>query len=149
MKFPWSVLVVFILIGPAVHAQYSASQVKMVNAMRTFDELMAASYPEGDARCQITKDGVVEQWDSTFTVRFAFDLRDIDFEKAEVVQVEKSDYYAIFLPCRFDQNCIERASTGKKAKYFRSTNAFLMPAMKQKQLASLMDALVNIQRLLP
>lgn len=149
MKIPWSVLVVFMLIGQAVHAQYSASQVKMVNAMRTFDGLMAVSYPEGDARCQITKDGVVEQWDSTFTVRFAFDLRDIDLEKAEVVQVEKSDYYAIFLPCRFDQNCIERATTGKKTKYFRSTNAFLMPAMKQKQLASLIDALVNIQRLLP
>ncbi|MBS4057170.1 MAG: hypothetical protein KGZ82_07635 [Bacteroidales bacterium] len=149
MKTFWLVLLVFVLGIQPVWAQYSASQVKMVNAMRTFDELMAVSYPEGDARCQITKDGVVEQWDSTFTVRFAFDLRDIDFEKAEVVQVEKSDYYAIFLPCRFDQNCIERATTGKKTKYFRSTNAFVMPAMKQKQLGSLMDALINIQRLLP
>jgi hypothetical protein len=133
------------LLKPFVSAQNTTERLKLAISIEKAEKIFYNGAITRNAYCHITNSGQITEIDSTYSYYLTYNLKEIDLELTEIVELTDPDAVALLVRCKRNERCIQFRSFGKKERSYPSFEVFVSDGIEKDSLNQLLFQLKEIQ----
>ncbi|MBS4059736.1 MAG: hypothetical protein KG029_05015 [Bacteroidetes bacterium] len=138
------VFLMFILTG-SLSGQNRSNRLKLAMAIESSEKIFFEGASDRNASCHITFTGQITETDSTYGYSLTYNLKEIDLDQTEIVNLSDPDAVALLVRCKSNERCIQFKPFDKKQRSYPSFEVFVKDGTDKTTLESLLLHLKEIQ----
>lgn len=142
------ILILLVFLIGSLSAQSQSERLKLAMSIESAEKIFYDGASTRNASCHITNSGQIAEIDSTFSYILKYNLKEIDLELSEIVEMTNPDAVALLIRCKKNERCIQFKSFGKRERSYPSFEVFVRDGTDKTNFELLLLQLKEIQRIL-
>ncbi|MDO8897424.1 MAG: hypothetical protein Q7V19_07215 [Bacteroidales bacterium] len=143
-----SLLFLIVFLTGTLPAQNQSDRLKLAMAIESAETIFYEGASGRNASCHITYAGQITETDSTYNYSLTYNIKEIDLDLTEIVELTDPDSVALLLKCKRNERCIQYKPFDKKERSHPSFEVFVKDGTDKTSLETLLFHLKEIQLIL-
>jgi hypothetical protein len=143
-----SICFLAVFVTGTLAAQNQSDRLKLAMAIESAETIFYEGASGRKASCHITFTGQITETDSTYNYSLTYNIKEIDLDLTEIMELTDPDSVALLLRCKRNERCIQYKPFGKKERSQPSFEVFVKDGTDKNSLETLLFHLKEIQLIL-